>query len=73
MFLQLMVDLGDRRDEPVGVDGEQFLDAGEWHACLGEHLDLDQGSGVLGTPRHHNLEALQCGFWSVWRARESNP
>ena len=47
-FLQLAIDLGDRRRELIGVSGEQFLDAGERHARIGERLDLNQGDGVPG-------------------------
>src|SRR5262249_3423277 len=46
--LQFAVDLGNRRGELIGVGGEQLLDAGEWHAVLGEGLDLYQVDGVLG-------------------------
>ena len=44
---QVAVDLGDRRGEPVGVGGEQLLDAGQRYAGLGQRLDLDQVDGVL--------------------------
>jgi hypothetical protein len=39
-LLQSVVDLGDRRGEPVGVGGQQLLDAGQRHARLGEGLIL---------------------------------
>ncbi len=49
--LQVVVDLGDRRRELVGLGGQHPLDPGQRHTRLGQRPDLDQVDGVVrGVP-----------------------
>jgi len=59
---QVMVDLGDRRRELVGLGGQQFLDPGQGHTGLGQRPDLDKLDGVpSGVPTVSRRVARRLG------------